>query len=86
MRIYIDSNFVCGGSILNNSLIITSAHCVMNGKIGYIIAGDLDQTLTEVNEQIINVWNFSKISIKTNFPRNTLSFMISDNSIDHYYF
>ncbi len=40
---------------MNETLILTSAHCVVNGQNGYIIAGDLDITASEANEQNISV-------------------------------
>ena len=65
---YETPNFLCGGIILNDHVVITAAHCVPDSpESGTVIAGDLKISTTSPNEQVSENYKFYILHSKT-FP------------------
>ena len=62
IRITLDEEFRCGGTIISDKIIVTAAHCLEStlGSFHYqLIAGDVDRLSYETTEQISQVCHLS---------------------------
>uniref|UniRef100_A0A8C6STJ3 Vitamin K-dependent protein C n=1 Tax=Neogobius melanostomus TaxID=47308 RepID=A0A8C6STJ3_9GOBI len=77
----------CGGTILSDVIILTSAHCMNQSRYIYVVLGNLDLALVCPGEQDLQVHQVEKVLIHQKFRpethnRNIASFTFSETSPD----